>query len=71
METITVYRVDSVRKNWTPIGWVAERRKNERGHNLVGLLRLARKTFASSPEDALRIAIDDVEARRQEALIRF
>ncbi|MEK6778797.1 MAG: hypothetical protein AABY80_03930 [Candidatus Deferrimicrobiota bacterium] len=71
METITVYRVDSVRKNWTPIGWVAERRKNERGDNLIGLLRLARKTFASSLEDALQIAIDDVEARRQEALIRF
>jgi hypothetical protein len=71
METITVYRVDSVRKDWTPIGKVAERRKNERGDNLVGLLRLARKTFASSPEDALHIAIDDVEARRQEVLIRF
>ena len=71
MEPITVYRVDTVRKNWTPIGWVAERRSNERGGNLVGLLLLARKIYASSPEDAYRIAIDEVEARRQETSIRF
>lgn len=43
--------------------------KERAGDNLIGLLRLARKTFASSPEEALYIAVDGKEAR--EAWIRF
>lgn len=53
-----MYRVDYVRKTKVPIGWVVERRDRERGDNLIGLLRLARKAFASSPEEALRIAVE-------------
>ncbi len=69
MKTVTVYRVDYVRRTRIPIGAVEERRRKERGDNLIGLLRLARKTYASSPEEALYIAVDGKEAR--EAWIRF
>lgn len=69
MKAVTVYRVDYLSKTRVPIGVVAERRRKERGDNLIGLLRLARKTFASSPEEALYIAVDGKEAR--EAWIRF
>ena len=58
MRNVTVYRVDYVRKMKVPIGLVVERRVKERGDNIIGLLRLARKTFSSSPEEALHIAVD-------------
>jgi len=57
MENVTVYRVDYVRKSKVPIGQVVERRAKERGGNFFGLLRMARKTFASSPEEAFHIAL--------------
>ena len=69
MNTVTVYQVDYVRRTRVPIGKVKERRQSERGDNLVGLLRLARKTYASSHEEALYIAVDGKKAR--EAWIRF
>ncbi len=69
MKAVTVYRVDYLRKTRVPIGVVLERRRKERGDNLLGLLRLARKAFASSPEEALSIAVDGKEAR--EAWIRL
>lgn len=46
-----------------------ERRRKERGDNRIGLLRLARKAHAATPEEALFIAVDGNEAR--EAWIRF
>lgn len=58
MKNVTVYRVDYVRKLKVPIGLVVERRRKERGDNVMGLLRLARKTFSSSPDEALHITID-------------
>jgi hypothetical protein len=64
MKTVTVYRVDYVKKVRVPIGEVHERRKKDRGGNLLGLLRLARKTYGTDPEDALHIAVDNREARR-------
>ena len=63
MKNITVYRVDYVRKSKVPIGMVVERRKEERGDNIIGLLRMARKAFSTSPEEALHIAIDTGSAR--------
>lgn len=63
MKSVTVYRVDYVRKTRVPIGTVVERRTKERGGNLVGLLRLARRAYASDANDALRIAVDREEAR--------
>ena len=64
MRTVTVYRVDYVNKTRVPIGGVQERRKKDRGGNLLGLLRLARKIYGTSPEDAIHIAVDNQEARR-------
>ena len=58
MKNVTVFQVDYVRKTKVPIGMVIERRTKERGDNILGLLRLARKAYASSPEEALNIAID-------------
>ena len=69
MNTVTAYQIDYIRKTRVPIGKVTERRRKERGDNLIGLLRLARTAYASSPEEALYIAVDGKEAR--EAWIRF
>ncbi len=63
MKQVTVYRVDYVKKTKVPIGHVVERRTKERGDNLVGLLRLARARYCTSPQDALHIAVDRVEAQ--------
>lgn len=63
MRPISVYRVDYVRKTKVRIGTVVERRKTERGDNLRGLLFLARKSFASSPQEAFLTAVDWQEAR--------
>jgi len=62
MRPISVYRVDYVRKTKVRIGTVVERRKTERGDNLRGLLFLARKSFASSPQEAFLTAVDWQEA---------
>lgn len=62
MRQVTVYRVDYVRKTRVPIGHVLERRRKERGDNLLGLLRLARKRYSRSPQEALQIAVDRAEA---------
>lgn len=64
MRTVTVCRVDYLKKTRIPIGEVRERRKKNRGGNLLGLLRLARKIYGTGPEDAIHIAVDNREARR-------
>ena len=63
MRPVSVYRVDYVRKTKVRIGTVVERRSKERGDNLSGLLFLARKMFADSPQEAILIALDGQEAR--------
>jgi hypothetical protein len=63
MRPVSVYRVDYVRKTKVRIGTVVERRSKERGDNLSGLLFLARKMFAASPQEAILIALDGQEAR--------
>lgn len=64
MKLVTVYRVDYVRKTRVPIGWVAERRRKDRGNNLLGLIRLARSTYGTGDEDSIYITVDGGEARR-------
>ena len=68
MKPISVYRVDYVKKTKVRIGMVVERRRSERGDNLTGLLFLARKTFASSPQDAFLTALDWAEARMAQGM---
>ncbi len=65
MKDVTVYRVDYVSKERIPIGTVIERRREERGDNILGLLRLARKMYAKNLEDALHIAIDWDKAKSE------
>lgn len=61
MKSLTVYRVvDRENNTIVPIGTVLERRKGERGSNLVGLLRIAKRTFVSSPGDSLQIQADNM-----------
>ncbi len=63
MKSVSVYRVDYVRKTKERIGTVVERRLRERGDNLAGLLGLARRTFADSPQEAFLTALDALEFR--------
>lgn len=48
MTTITVYRIDEVRKAKLQVGTIVERRRKERGNNTAGLLRLATSRFKLS-----------------------
>ena len=64
MKPVSVYRVDYVRKTKVWIGTVVERRGKDRGDNLAGLLHLARKIFAATPEEAFLTALDWEEARQ-------
>jgi hypothetical protein len=50
------------------IGEVRERRKENRGDNLLGQLRIARKTYGTGPADVIHIAVDNREARRASML---
>ncbi|MDA8122759.1 MAG: hypothetical protein M0Z38_09370 [Deltaproteobacteria bacterium] len=63
MKPVSVYRVDYVKKSKVRLGTVVERRRKERGGNLLGLLHLARITFASSPQEAFLTTLDWQEAR--------
>jgi len=55
MESFPVYRLDRKKKTKTRIGTIVERRKGERGSNLVGLLRIVKKTFDSSEGDTIHV----------------
>ena len=57
IESVTIYLVDYVRKTKIPIGYLEERRKGDRGDNKIGLLKLARKRYAKTPDVAFRICL--------------
>jgi hypothetical protein len=59
MKSVMVYRLDRKTMGKEPIGIVLERRTAERENNAVGLLRLARKEFAETEEEAKSIVIGD------------
>lgn len=60
MKGVTVFRVDRETRTKVPVGTVVERRKEERGKNLVGLLQVARKDFVFSRGDQLQIQADNL-----------
>jgi hypothetical protein len=60
MKGLTVYRVDRETRKKVPVGTVVERRKEERGRNLIGLLQVARQDFILSRSDALQIQADNL-----------
>jgi len=60
VKTVMVYWMDKENMRKEPIGILMERRKLEReNNNAIGMLRLARKTFAKTEEEAQRILIGD------------
>jgi hypothetical protein len=59
-KTVMVYLLDKKTMQKEPIGIITERRKSERDdNNAIGMLRLARKEFAKTEEEAKRIVIGD------------
>jgi hypothetical protein len=60
---VVIYRLDDGGKKDVPIGTIVERRKTERGDNLIGLMRVARKTFEPVPEGNRRFCIKLLGAR--------
>lgn len=60
IKTVMVYLVDKNNFQKVPIGIITERRKSERDdNNVIGMLRLARKEFAKTEEEAKRIVIGE------------
>ncbi len=52
---VTVYRVDPKTMGKESVGVLIERRKEERGDDVIGRLRLARMKFAATEKEARRI----------------
>jgi hypothetical protein len=52
-----VYRVDYLTGKRFHVGMIEERRRSERQSNELGLLKLARQRFASSPDEAFRTIV--------------
>jgi hypothetical protein len=61
MKTVPVYRINYYTKTRIQIGTVQERRQAERGNNFLGLLKLARKSYAVSPQDAQAIVLGGIK----------
>jgi hypothetical protein len=60
LKTVMVYWIDQSTLQKEPIAILTERRKSERdNNNAIGMLRLARKVFAKTEEEAKRIIIGD------------
>ena len=60
LKTVMVYWMDQENMRKEPLGILTERRKSERDdNNVIGMLRLARKVFAKTEEQAKRIRIGD------------
>lgn len=60
LKTVMVYWLDQNSMRKEPIAILTERRKSERdNNNAIGMLRLARKVFAKTEEEAKRIIIGD------------
>ena len=60
LKTVMVYWIDQSTMQKEPIAILTERRKSERdNNNAIGMLRLARKVFAKTEEEAKRIIIGD------------
>jgi len=60
LKTVMVYFMDQESLRREPIGILTERRRLERNNNnAIGMLRLARKEFARTEEEAKRIMIGE------------
>ncbi len=59
VKTVMVYWMDKKNTRKEPIGILMERRLTKRENDEIGMLRLARKTFSRTEEEAQRIIIGD------------
>lgn len=60
LKTVMVYWMDQENSRKEPLGILTERRKSERENkNAADMLRLARKVFAKTEEQAKRIVIGE------------
>jgi len=57
LETVIVYRLDGESKARVLLGILVDRRKSDRGDNVIGMLRLARKEFAETEKESANIFI--------------
>ena len=57
MNSVLVYRLDSKTKSMIPLGILVDRRNRERGDNVIGMLRMARREFAGAEIEAADIFI--------------
>lgn len=55
MTTITIYSVDKVRERKVQVGTLVERRRKDRGNNIVGLLKLAANRFKLAPGQKIQV----------------
>jgi len=55
MATFTVYTVDKARERKVQVGTLVERRRTDRGDNIVGLLKLAASRFKLSPGQKIQV----------------
>lgn len=62
MNTVMVYRLDQETKTKIPLGVLVDRRKSDRGDNVIGMLRLARREFAESERESSCIFISYEES---------
>jgi hypothetical protein len=58
LQSFAVYLVDYVNQGKIQIGEIVERREKLRPGNTLGLLKIARKTFAIRPELAYRVVLE-------------
>ena len=57
--TVMVYRLDKKTMSKEPLGILVERRKKERGDNILGMVRLAKKEFIGTEDGSSRIVVGD------------
>ena len=57
MKSVLVYKLDSDTKAMVPVGILMDRRDQDRGDNVIGMLRLAKREFAESEQEAANIFI--------------
>lgn len=59
MKNYTVYRFNYVRQMREPVGKLMERRSEERGNNIEGLLKLAQRIYTTSSLDSHLVISSD------------
>lgn len=59
VKNYTVYRFNYIRQMREPVGKLMERRSEERGNNIEGLLKLAQKIYSTSSLDSHLVIFPD------------